>query len=77
MLPCGLGSIGPQARDCQDPGSQPLLILALTAFQNLAPEASQLALGKEKGPLLKITVRASLCLPQKLTWWTADGTNTC
>lgn len=53
MLPCGLGSIGPQARDCQDPGSQPLLILALTAFQNLAPEASQLALGKEKGPSLK------------------------
>lgn len=77
LLPYGLVSTGLQARNFQDPSFQLLLILALVAFQNLAPEASQLSPEKKKGPSLKITVRASLCLPWKLTCWTADGTNTC
>lgn len=53
FFPYGLVNTGPQARNCQDPSSQSLQILALTAFQNLAPEALQLAHEKQKGPSLK------------------------
>lgn len=50
FFPCGLVKTGPQARNCQELSSQ---ILALSAFQNLAPEALQLAHEKKKGPSLK------------------------
>lgn len=53
FLPYGLVNIGPQARNCQNSSSQLLMILALTAFQNLAPQALQLGLEKKKGSSLK------------------------
>lgn len=53
FFPYGLANVGPQAINCQDLNSQPLQILALTVFQNLAPEALQLAHEKKKGPSLK------------------------